>query len=208
MSAVATWFSGLLQKELRSWLVLEEHQISRLWNHYEILLQWNEKMNLTSITPGEEMVVRHYCESLFFAARLPAKSEAIRVLDLGSGAGFPGFPMAVLKPTWSVTLLESNQRKAVFLRDSTRNISNIRVLAKRADAVTESFDWLVSRGVDPTEVLKNIPRLASSIGLMLGKEDLRDIQIHPGMAWDKPVQLPWGDRRICAYGVFHVEPPL
>jgi 16S rRNA (guanine(527)-N(7))-methyltransferase RsmG len=205
------WFADLLAKELRPWLTLSETQIQRLWEHYEILLRWNEKMSLTSIPAGEETVLRHYCESLFFGASLPAKPET-SIVDLGSGAGFPGVPMGILRPTWRVTLLESNQRKGVFLRESTRGLQNISVSAQRAESSTEKFDWLAARGVDPKDVLKNIPRLAPSVGLMLGEDDFSSVQAHPGIAWSEPIRLPWGDRRICVYGEcstwnkFHVEP--
>jgi 16S rRNA (guanine527-N7)-methyltransferase len=206
------WFAELLQKELRQWITLDHGQIHQLWEHYEILLRWNAKINLTSIPPGEEMVIRHYCESLFFAAHFPRNSafppnsgfsrdpEVISVADLGSGAGFPGTPMAILQRTWRVTLLESNQRKAVFLRESTRGLLNISVLARRAESVQTTFDWLVARGVDPKEVLKNIPRLAPRVGLMLGEDDFSAIRNISGIAWAEPVRLPWGDRRVCVYG--------
>jgi 16S rRNA (guanine(527)-N(7))-methyltransferase RsmG len=194
------WFADLLARELRPWLTLSETRIQRLWEHYEILLRWNEKMSLTSIPPGEETVLRHYCESLFFAAHLPAGPET-SIVDLGSGAGFPGVPMGIQQPGWRVSLVESNQRKAVFLRESTRGLSNVSVLARRAESATGKFDWLVARGVDPKDVLKNTPRLAPSAGLMLGEDDFSSIQTHPGIAWSEPVRLPWGDRRICVYGV-------
>jgi 16S rRNA (guanine527-N7)-methyltransferase len=195
------WFAELLEKELRQWMTLTDGQIRRLWGHYEILLRWNAKMNLTSIPSGEEMVIRHYCESLFFAAHLPGDPGAISVADLGSGAGFPGMPIAILRPGWHVTLIESNQRKAVFLRESTRGLPNISVLARRAESTTTTFDWLVARGVDPKEVLKNVPRLAPRIGLMLSEDDFSAIRNISAIAWSEPVRLPWGDRRICVYGV-------
>ena len=194
------WFAELLRKELQPWLALSEIQVLRLWKHYEILLRWNERINLTSIPPGEEMVIRHYCESMFFAAQMPVTLEAISILDLGSGAGFPGVPMAILQPAWRLTLLESHQRKAVFLRESTRGLPNISVLARRAESVPGRFDWVVSRGVDPREVLKNLPRLAPRVGLMLGEDDFSAIQPLSDIAWSKLIQLPWGDRRLCAYG--------
>ena len=200
------WFAELLKKELRPWFTLDNGQIHRLWQHYEILLRWNAKINLTSIPPGEEMVIRHYCESLFFGAHIPSDPGPVSVADLGSGAGFPGAPMAILRPTWRVTLLESNQRKAVFLRESTRGLPNISVLARRAESASTTFDWLVARGVDPKEVLKNIPRLAPRIGLMLGEDDFFAIRNLSGIAWSEPVRLPWGDLRVCVYGRFHVEP--
>jgi len=206
---VPAWFTELLQKELRLWLTLSKDQVRILWDHYETLLRWNQKISLTSIPAGEEMVVRHYCESLFFVAHMPIKSEAaFLVLDVGSGAGFPGIPMAVLRPAWKITLLESNQRKAVFLRESTRGLSNIAVLARRAESISGGFDWLVSRGVDPADVMKNVPRVAPSVGLMLGQDDFSTIKSLSDVAWLESVQLPWGDRRVCVYGKFHVENDL
>ena len=196
----ARWFTELLKKELPSWLALSKIQIQQLWEHYQILQRWNQKINLTSIKRGEEMVVRHYCESLFFGAHLPVKSGASSIVDSGSGAGFPGVPIAILQPGWRITLVESNQRKAVFLRESTRGLANVSVSARRAESIEESFDWLVARGVDPTDVLKNIPRLAPRVGLMIGEHDFSVIQSLGGIAWSKPVRLPWGDRRICVYG--------
>jgi 16S rRNA (guanine(527)-N(7))-methyltransferase RsmG len=198
--AAPRWFAELIQKELQPWLTLSESQVHRLWEHYGILLRWNDRINLTSIPPGEEMVIRHYCESVFFGAHMPGTSEAPSILDLGSGAGFPGAPIAILRPAWKITLLESHQRKAVFLRESTRGLPNVSVLARRAESVPGRFDWVVSRGVDPREVLKNVPRLAPSIGLMLGEDDFSAIQSFPDIAWSKLVQLPWGDRRLCVYG--------
>jgi 16S rRNA (guanine(527)-N(7))-methyltransferase RsmG len=196
------WFSRLLDLEL------DQAQIDQLFGHYELLIQWNKRMNLTTVEPGAETVVRHYCESLFFAASLPARHERISVLDVGSGAGFPGIPIGVLKPSWSVTLIESNQRKAVFLREASRHLTNIKVLASRIEDITLHSDWLVARAVDPREVLKNIPRLAPNVGLMLGESDFSAIQSEFQIAWAEPVRLPWGDRRLCVYGsTWNVERP-
>ena len=194
------WFAELLESKLRPWLALSEDQIRHLWEHYEILLRWNEKINLTSIPAGEEMVIRHYCESLFFGGHLPVTSKTSSVVDVGSGAGFPGVPLAILQPAWHVTLLESNQRKGVFLRESTRGMPNISVLARRAESASGGFDWLVSRGVDPNDVLKNVPRLAPRVGLMLGEDDFSGVRALRHVAWSEPIRLPWGDRRLCVFG--------
>jgi 16S rRNA (guanine527-N7)-methyltransferase len=188
------WFSKLLDREL------SQAQVDQLFQHYELLVHWNKRMNLTAVEPGADMVVRHYCESLFFAAKLPTNEEKISILDVGSGAGFPGIPMAVFKPNWTVTLIESNQRKAVFLRESSRHIPNIRVSTGRMETVTAHGDWIVARAVDPREVLKNVPRLAPNVGLMIGESDFSQIQSEFQIAWGDPVRLPWGDRRLCVYG--------
>jgi 16S rRNA (guanine527-N7)-methyltransferase len=175
-------------------------QVGQLYQHYNLLLRWNERMNLTTVKPGSETVIRHYCESLFFGAHLPAEQEKASVLDLGSGAGFPGIPMAIWKPGWHVTLVESSQRKAVFLRESSRHLGNVMVRAARMEKIPEHADWVVARAVDPQEVQSTVPRLASNIGLMLGEEDYSLIQRDSRIAWAEPLRLPWGDRKLCVFG--------
>ena len=198
---VPPWFAELLERELSAWVKLSVEQVASLYEHYEVLTRWNEKINLTSVSPGPEIVIRHYCESLFFAAQFPSNQERLSIVDIGSGAGFPGVPLATLKPGWAVTLVESNQRKAVFLRESTRGMGNISVLAERVEDVAGSFDWAVSRAVDQKQILKAIPRLADRVGLMLGKDDFLAIQAVRDIAWSEPIRLPWGDRRLCIFGV-------
>jgi 16S rRNA (guanine(527)-N(7))-methyltransferase RsmG len=185
------WFSQLLGAEL------SVTQVGQLYEHYELLLRWNQRMNLTTVKAGPEMVIRHYCESLFFAAHTPRGDS---VLDLGSGAGFPGIPMAVLHPDWHITLVEASQRKAVFLRESSRQLPNVSVLADRIEKVSVRADWVVARAVDPKEILLNVPRLAPNIGLMLGEDDFSSIRADKRIAWSEPVRLPWGERKICVYG--------
>ncbi|MDQ6760098.1 MAG: class I SAM-dependent methyltransferase, partial [Acidobacteriota bacterium] len=103
-------------------------------------------MDLTSVDTPEEIVSRHYCESLFFAEALPDTGE-LSVIDFGSGAGFPGFPIAVLRPEWRVTLLEANQRRAVFLKEAARNVPNVTVVVQRGEHFDERHDWVVARAV-------------------------------------------------------------
>ena len=201
--AVPDWFAEVLHRELSAWVSLSHDHVVQLYNHYSLLNLWNKKMNLTSVAPGEETVIRHYCESLFFAAYL--ENNASSIADIGSGAGFPGVPIAILKPTRKITLVESNQRKAVFLREATRSLANVSVVAQRAEELSSTFDWLVSRAVSPKEVVALIPRLAPKIGLMLGEDDFLELQSAKHIAWSEPIRLPWGDRRICVFGRFHVK---
>jgi 16S rRNA (guanine527-N7)-methyltransferase len=197
---VPLWFSDLVHRELDRWIAVAEAQIVELYQHYELLLRWNQRMNLTTVVAGPETVIRHYCESLFFGAHLPVVNDRLTVLDLGSGAGFPGVPLAILKPSWQVILVESSQKKAVFLRESTRHLSNIQVLAQRLETVIKAADWAVARAVDPFEILSNIPRLAPNVGLMLTEGDFSLIETKSHIAWTDPVRLPWGDRKICVFG--------
>src|SRR5579883_687283 len=199
--AAPAWFNEVLERELRPWVTLSSEQISALYAHYEMLVRWNQKLSLTSIEPGPELVMRHYAESLFLAAHIPPQ-DAVNIGDIGAGAGFPGVPVAVVHAGMRVALIESNQRKAVFLRESTRQLKNIRVIASRAEEIQDSFDWIVSRAVDPRHVLQNVPKLAPRLGLLIGEASFGALKLIAGIAWDEPIRLPWGDRRICVRGEF------
>jgi len=190
-------FAELLRSHLAGSVEPSEPQIELLSEHYELLVRWNARLNLTSIRNLEDAVVRHYCESLFFAHHLP--EGAAKVLDFGSGAGFPGIPMAILRPELQVTLAESHQRKAVFLRECSRELRNVTVSAKRAEELPSGFDWVVARAVDPASVLKVAPKLARCVGLMIGRADTPDCA---GFVLKKEIAIPWGDNRVCIYGCF------
>jgi 16S rRNA (guanine527-N7)-methyltransferase len=168
-------FKSLLALEFSPYGVLTPQQLTLLEEHYGLLLHWNRKINLTRITGLQDAVRYHYCESLYLAGRLP--KGPLRVIDVGSGAGFPGIPVSIYRPECSVDLVESHQRKAVFLREAARRLTNVRVLSQRAEAVTDSYDWTISRAVRPEDVLKlNLaPRVA-----VLGVEGKI---------------LPWGEKR-------------
>ncbi len=155
--------------------------------HYQLLCRWNQKLNLTS----EESLERHYGESLFLAEHLPA--GPLRIADIGSGAGFPGFPIAVVRPDCQVTLIESHQRKAVFLKEASRKQPNIRVLAKRAEDVAEQFDWVVSRAVSYKDLSADLRRLASRAALLTGSEPPPPTL---GFEWAAPIPLVGSTNRF------------
>lgn len=120
-----------------------------LSDYLDLLLKWNVRTNLTAIREPEEMVRRHFGESLFAARHLGACAT---LLDLGSGAGFPGIPIALLRPEIHVTLAESQGKKATFLREVVRtlNLSNVEVWAGRAEAMPAErrFHTVTLRAVD------------------------------------------------------------
>src|SRR6266487_5994959 len=113
-------FAELLTQQLHGIAELTPSQVASLYSHFLLLSKWNVRMNLTSWAVPREIITRHYCESIFFAAKVPGAPDGTSIVDLGSGAGFPGVPMAILHPGWQVALVESHQRKSVFLKESTR----------------------------------------------------------------------------------------
>jgi 16S rRNA (guanine(527)-N(7))-methyltransferase RsmG len=188
----AELFRDLLAAEFAPWGVLFDDQLEKLDAHYRLLMQWNKRLNLTRITEVKEVVRMHYCESLFLAAHLPRGVP--RIVDFGSGAGFPGMPVAIMLPGSSVGLVEAHQRKAVFLREASRGLPNVRVIPQRAEELSFDCDWVIARGVRPSETKKL--RIAEHCALLVGEEDASKL---PG----ERLKLPWGKGRYLVK--FHVE---
>lgn len=188
-------FAELLRKRSSGLADLSPGQIAALQMHYELMLRWNKALNLTKITEVVEAVERHYIESLFLGAHLP--SGRLRIADIGSGPGFPGIPVAVLRPDCEVFLIEGHKRKAVFLRECTRELNNVKVFAKRAEDLSESFDCAISRAVTYADLRATICRFSSSAALLTGLES-------PPADWDwnweEPMAVPGGDRRFLRLG--------
>jgi 16S rRNA (guanine527-N7)-methyltransferase len=164
--------------------------LEALEEHRRLLEKWNRTINLTRITDLE----RNYGESLFLASHLPP--GPLRVCDIGSGAGFPGFPVAIARPDCSVTLIESHQRKAAFLKEACRGHTNLRVLLKRAEEVADTYDWAISRAVSDSELSAVLPRLAGSVALLAGMDEPKI----PGFAWERPLLLPESRNRYLRIG--------
>lgn len=174
-------FREILAAEFSPYKLLSRSQLDELERHFELLLIWNQKINLTRIESIRDMVRLHYCESLFLGLKLP--SGPLSIGDVGSGAGFPGIPLAILRPECTVDLIESDQRKAAFLREASRRLANVIVTASRADHVSRCYDYIVSRAVR--------------------REDLFKLNLAPRMALltvgGHGESIPWGDRRCIEF---------
>ena len=154
---------------------LSKSQLEALCAHYRLLLAWNKRLNLTRVVSAADAAQVHYVESLFLGTCLPP--GPLRVADVGSGAGFPGIPVAILRSECTIDLIESHQRKAVFLREAARDLSNTRVLSRRAEDVAPQYDWVVSRAIRPKDVLSF--GLASNVALLISTGDAGSTQTFP-----------------------------
>jgi len=124
----------------------------QLASYLELILKWNNRINLTAIRKPEDIVRRHFGESLFAGLHLGSCDS---LLDLGSGAGFPGIPIQLLRPELSVTLAESRTRKAAFLREAVRVLDlKTEVWAARAEAMPpdRGFHTVILRAVDEMDL--------------------------------------------------------
>jgi 16S rRNA (guanine(527)-N(7))-methyltransferase RsmG len=189
-------FGELLRRRLEGIMPVPAGVAEALEAHYELMLRWNRRLNLTTVTEVAAAVERHYAESLFLAARV----EGGTVYDIGSGAGFPGFPLAVFRRSLKVTLVESDQRKAAFLREASDLAGNVRVACVRGRELRERMDWVVGRAVRVEDLMDPALRLALRVAFLVGVVEkdalVRDSRLE-GISVE---QLPWGEARWLVVG--------
>jgi 16S rRNA (guanine527-N7)-methyltransferase len=179
-------------------LSLNQAARTKILSHYRLLVQWNRRMSLTTVRDSREIAVRHFGESLFLARELGNAPKTI--LDVGSGAGFPGLPVAVAFAGAQVTLLESVQRKAVFLREVSRSWGNVEVRNERLEGLSGHWELAVMRAVAAGATLEHLARISERVALLTGEEGAEEARRTPFFAWDTPISLPWGKRRVLLKG--------
>ena len=157
----------------RAGLALTKEQAERFSEYFDLLTAWNERVNLTAITDFEEVIEKHFLDSLapLFACESSEKAGSARtkidimqekrLIDVGTGAGFPGIPLAIMLPGLCVTLLDSLNKRSDFQREVVRvlGLENVQVINGRAEDVSretshrENYDLAVARAVSDAAVL-------------------------------------------------------
>ena len=202
---------------------LTDQQLAQVSTYLDLLLKWNAHINLTSVRQPEEIIPRHFGESFFAARQLchPARRAAeppavegplpppggLQLIDLGSGAGFPGLPIKVYAPQLSVTLIESNQKKATFLRETIRSLTltGINVFAGRAEDFPRTAAIVTLRAVEkPERALAAAARLVAPGGrlaLFLGAAQASATPgLLSGFSWSVPISIPGSSDRALLIG--------
>ncbi len=187
---------------------LSPKQLAQTRRYLDLLLQWNARVNLTAVRKPEEIVTRHFGESFFAARMLFPEPQPASVIDLGSGAGFPGLPLAMFVPAARVTLIESNAKKAAFLNEAIRILAleNARVFRGRAEAYPEKADLVTMRAVEKFEkalpVAVGLVRSGGRIALMIGASQLPQVRaLASKVEWQDPWPVPGGRSRLLVAGI-------
>ncbi len=184
-----------------------DDQVLQIQQYIKILLMWNERVNLTAIRDPLEILYRHFCESMYAAVAVPV--EEGRLADVGSGGGFPGLPLKIIRPGLQVFLVESNIKKVTFLAEVIRELglSGAQVLARRYEELGEEvapLDYVCSRALGEfpgfLEWASSEQIAAKEVILWIGARDLDEIQKVSGWDWREPIPVPHSLRRLLLVG--------
>ncbi len=187
---------------------LSTAQLQDISTYIDILSRWNARINLTAIRDEEDIVARHFGESLFAATHLFPSTARLSVADLGSGAGFPGLPIKIWAPQISLTLIESNHKKAAFLSEVSRalTLTDVNIQNARAESLLPAtFDVVTLRAVERFEsILPTSGALVAPSGrlaLLIGSAQQSQAQSSlPHFTWSQPIPVPHSRSRILQVG--------
>jgi 16S rRNA (guanine527-N7)-methyltransferase len=188
-------------------IIVDDAQVSQIQRYMTMLLTWNEKVNLTAIRDPLEILYRHFCESMYGAGAVPL--EMGRLADVGSGGGFPGLPLKILRPDLQLFLVESNVKKATFLAEVVRELelTNASVIVSRYEELGEELaplDVVCSRAVGEfgpfLEWARSDRVAAGQVVLWIGGRDLEEVRRISGWNWREPITVPHSLRRLLLVG--------
>lgn len=166
---------------------LSDHQVDQFITYLEEIKSWNRRINLTSIENPEDIVLKHFIDSLT-CLKAVSLSEGLKVLDLGTGAGFPGIPLAIYQPQIDLTLVDSMRKRAEFLKHlkCVLGLPEIKILCGRAEEYgrdkteREQYELILSRAVSNLSVLAELAlpflRIGGRFLAMKGKEVREEIE--------------------------------
>jgi 16S rRNA (guanine527-N7)-methyltransferase len=186
---------------------IDSQQVILIQQYIKTLLRWNEKLNLTGIRDPLEILYRHFCESMFAAGAIPVDKG--RLADIGSGPGFPGIPLKIIRPELELCLVESNIKKGTFLAEVVRELklTNSRVLISRYEELGEEvapLDYVCSRAVGEFEsFLKwaGSSRVAAQqVIFWIGGRDLEEVRKNKNWGWQEPILIPKSLQRYLLVG--------
>jgi 16S rRNA (guanine527-N7)-methyltransferase len=204
---------------------LSQSQLDQISMYIDLLLRWNGRINLTAIRNEEEIVTRHFGESLFLARHLfpagvpqliahPAMGgtppHPTQVLDIGSGAGFPALPLKIWAPNIHLTLIESNHKKAAFLSEIARalTLTNINVMTERAEALatrlSSTADIVTLRAVERLETV--LPQAVTflapkgTLALLVTTAKIPHLMTLATLKWKPQINVPKSCKRVLSIG--------
>lgn len=147
-----TFNEGLLEKASTMGVRFSVEQMDKFYKYMNLLIEWNEKMNLTAIIEPNEIILKHFIDSITILKDI---KDGSTVVDVGTGAGFPGIPLSIMNPTLKITLVDSLNKRLIFLQEviNELDLKNVELVHARAEEFgrnkkyREKFDVATSRAV-------------------------------------------------------------
>jgi 16S rRNA (guanine527-N7)-methyltransferase len=205
---MTTLSNALIESTLRPYgVAIAPGVADKIRTYILLLLKWSGAISLTSVTDPVEILKFHFGESIFAASVVNFRKS--RLADVGSGAGFPGLPLALVVPTLTVTLIESNTKKCAFLSEVVRELQlpNTTIFRGRAESFprdTQLFDFIGARALGQFGELlawsEEHIAPAGNVVLWLGEADSREISLNHDWIWDQPTLIPGSERRYLLIG--------
>ena len=167
------WKHIIVQNAAKLGITVDPQQVEQFARHALLLMEWNRTTNLTAIVDPEQLAVKHYLDSIAPLAHIPAKGP---LLDVGTGGGFPGIPLKIMRPDQSMTLIDSVRKKISFIKHSIRQLSlekihalQVRVedLGRRSDYAHRFHGILCRAFADPGNILPKVSSLLAKGGRLL-----------------------------------------
>ena len=139
-------------------ITVDKNQLEKFYKYMNLLIDWNEKVNLTAITDPKEIIIKHFIDSILIGNSIKDESS---IIDVGTGAGFPGIPLKILNDSYKLTLLDSLNKRTIFLKEvvDKLELQNVEIIHGRAEDYAqekkyrETYDYAVSRAVAPLNIL-------------------------------------------------------
>ena len=184
-----------------------DDQVLQIQQYIGILMAWNDKVNLTAIRDPLEILYRHLCESMFAGFSVPM--ERGRLADTGTGAGFPGLPLKIMRPGLQVFLIESNLKKATFLLEVIRELGlrDAQVLVRRYEELGEEIaplHYVCARALGEYQKFLKWAHSdalgAEQVVLWIGANDLPETRKDLSWNWQEPIPVPNSLRRLILVG--------
>jgi 16S rRNA (guanine527-N7)-methyltransferase len=200
-----------INRLLQPFIKLDQPQLALTSTYINLLLKWNARINLTAVRDPQEMVTRHFGES-FFVAGILRSNPPSSLIDLGSGAGFPGIPIGMLLLETQVTLIESNQKKSTFLKEVVfaLKLKNVSIFYGRAEDYRQRADLVTMRAVERFEqaltIAVGLVEQEGRIALMIGAAQAEEAcNLAKEVEWSSPVAIPGSHSRILLLGTKAVK---
>ena len=149
-------------------VILSEHQLNQLDKYYNMLVEYNKNINLTAITEYDQVLLKHFYDSLTITKAIELTNQ--KICDIGTGAGFPGIVLKIAYPDLEITLVESLTKRCVFLNEVIKelDLKNIKVVNQRAEEFSQNnieyFDIITSRAVAKLNILLELSIKSLKIG--------------------------------------------